>query len=701
MTHYPVYGNVSRWVFSGGRERGRPDVDYGYAGVGGFRDEDPYHAGGKFRPSQRFRPADGMYIPQPANTFTNAYDYNAGVLNSSQRRASQKSTDTQSGGRVYQRKVKGRVETCDKYESLNPSAQPSHEYLEGHNFSQEASGSHLDCFKHANGGKKRYGNKSNRGVHLYRRESDRSQSHKSDILQESFSGSRRHASYQNYLMESNVSNGRDSTAVIESSLVSRGDSHNSAVLREILRKEQDQEQQDGAETEDDIHDSSFDTDFDESYERGDEPAKDTKDDDVYENGGIIKMLMREMQGSGRLRSLRTPNTSTPYENEVSQKREVGSYENEDVVRKMPTVEEGMDTLNRESYENETSRKMVPGSYENEEIVNKMPTPKDLEDVHYTHTVGYENQFSMAQHPGSYENEHVVRKMPSNPYEDDVADRHSYCKELLRDKLSTNTQNYDASSLGSINLILKQLEFEDEFDGISTKPASVEENIYSSLDDHLTHQNKIYNASVNTYLEPASNHGNDRGFHQANTPTPVPPPRQSRVRSNICRSISSMNTPVYENFPSVSGYTFTPELKDSKILASNLSLNADSVAEVQAPDDEIFYAVTPAIQSPNTPFIGSPDVFLQSPNTGIPISSGFPVLTSDIFTSASPFMPSASQVFMKEEFEHQLDVEARKLHTRAALYIQKFIRMYLARRKFMITQHKTCKIQAAIRMHLAR
>ncbi|XP_060553902.1 unconventional myosin-XV-like isoform X5 [Ruditapes philippinarum] len=62
---------------------------------------------------------------------------------------------------------------------------------------------------------------------------------------------------------------------------------------------------------------------------------------------------------------------------------------------------------------------------------------------------------------------------------------------------------------------------------------------------------------------------------------------------------------------------------------------------------------------------------------------------------------ATKVFMKEVFEHHLDMEARKIHLKAALYIQKFARMFLARRKFLLIHKKTVEIQAGIRMHLAR
>ncbi|XP_052263037.1 unconventional myosin-XV-like isoform X3 [Dreissena polymorpha] len=62
---------------------------------------------------------------------------------------------------------------------------------------------------------------------------------------------------------------------------------------------------------------------------------------------------------------------------------------------------------------------------------------------------------------------------------------------------------------------------------------------------------------------------------------------------------------------------------------------------------------------------------------------------------------ATKVFMKEKLEQQLDLEARKLHTRATQHIQKFMRMYLARRKFRQYIERAHRVQAAIKMHLAR
>lgn len=703
MTHYPIYGNVSRWVFSGVRERGRPFGDYGL-GPGGFQEDGGGEGQGHRLPGSKFRPAEGMYIPPQAEMFANAYAYNAGHVEQDNSQALKRSdSDSVPDGHVLLRKVRGRVEASDKYESLNPSANHHHEYLEGHNFSQDSSTQHLDCFKNANDGKKRRPSKSNRSVQLYRRQSERSESTMSENVPESFSSPRRHASYQNYMMESNVNSEGASMAIIESSLVSRGDSHNSEVLREILKKEMEQEE---ADTGDDVQDSTFCSDFDESVKEDEDPipAKNDNDhNDVYENGGIIKMLLREMQGSGRLKRP----TSTSYENEISGNQQVGSYENEEVVKKMPCVSEDIASGCKEAYENEALGHMVPGSYENEEIVNKMPTPKENEDIHYTPNVPYENEFSVSQHPGSYENEEVVRKMPYTPYGEECEERNNVAKDLLRERTSvkSHAQSYDATSLGSINQILKQFEFDDETDGISTKPESLDENVYSCLEDHLMHQNKIYNASTNTYLEPASS-GADHTDTQYigavdSTSEPIVPPRLSR-KSNVCRSLSSMNTPIYENLPFTQPFPFSPEPKDTRIIASNLALNNDPDAWVQSPD-ELFYAVTPAVSSLDTLAVGSPNVFLQSPMACIQGPSTFTYVTTDGFamSSASHVVPSASQVFMKEEFEHQLDIEARKIHTRAVLYIQKFIRMHLARQKFLLVQQKTIKIQAAFRMRLAR
>lgn len=66
-----------------------------------------------------------------------------------------------------------------------------------------------------------------------------------------------------------------------------------------------------------------------------------------------------------------------------------------------------------------------------------------------------------------------------------------------------------------------------------------------------------------------------------------------------------------------------------------------------------------------------------------------------------FRIGATKVFMKEEFEHHLDMEARKIHLVAALHIQKNTRMFLARRRFLLMLRKTKKIQAAIRMFVTR
>ena len=697
-----MYGNVSRWVFSGGRERGRPDVDYGYGGVGGYMDDNALHDSQSFRQGPKFFPTDGIYIPPPTKVLSSPYAYNAPPSEQGQghRRLSKKSSIAASYESYRsQHKKKGQVQTGEKYESLDMNAHHHHEYLEGHNFSENSSRRQKEHSK--KGGKKHPSSKSNKSIQLFRRGSKKSESNKSEPLQDYFTNPHRKTSYPNYMMESNIKNIAESKGVIESSLVSRSSSRTSDAIREKMRKEE-LRLEEAEDTGDDIQDSTFCSDFDESVK--DYQLADANQDD-YENEGIIKKLLREMQGSGRLRHLNN-RQSTSYENEVSQKQQMGSYENEEIVRKMPPVLEDRGHHQRESYENEASNTMVPGAYENEEILNKMPSEKQEETALYIPDIPYENEFSPSQQLGSYENEEVVRKMPYNHYEDDHGERQSYKKEFLRQRLS------DATSLGSITQILKQFDFIDGFDGISTKAASVDENIYSCLDDHQTQQNKIYNASINTYLEPtrsspsASNFQTQHGSLEM-TPTPIPPPRHSKRLSSTCQSLSSLNSPIYENFPSGSSYPS----KGTQIITSNLSLSTDNIFGTQNPD-ELFYAVAPAIRSPDTPAVGSPDVFLQSPSPAVQMPFAFPFLTNNTsfppvtnnmsyFASVSANMPSAPQVFMKEEFEHQLDIEAKKLHTRGVLVIQKVVRMYLARRKFKLMQKKTIKLQAAIRMRLAR
>ena len=57
--------------------------------------------------------------------------------------------------------------------------------------------------------------------------------------------------------------------------------------------------------------------------------------------------------------------------------------------------------------------------------------------------------------------------------------------------------------------------------------------------------------------------------------------------------------------------------------------------------------------------------------------------------------------MKESFEQHLDMEARKIHYKAALHIQKCVRMYLVRKRFLQRREKARKLQAAVKMYLVR
>ena len=57
--------------------------------------------------------------------------------------------------------------------------------------------------------------------------------------------------------------------------------------------------------------------------------------------------------------------------------------------------------------------------------------------------------------------------------------------------------------------------------------------------------------------------------------------------------------------------------------------------------------------------------------------------------------------MKESFEQHLDMEARKIHFKAVLHIQKCTRMYLARKSFLQRREKARKLQAAVKMYLVR
>ena len=57
--------------------------------------------------------------------------------------------------------------------------------------------------------------------------------------------------------------------------------------------------------------------------------------------------------------------------------------------------------------------------------------------------------------------------------------------------------------------------------------------------------------------------------------------------------------------------------------------------------------------------------------------------------------------MKESFEQHLDMEARKIHFKAVLHIQKCTRMYLARKSFLQRRDKARNLQAAVKMYLVR
>ncbi|OWF46490.1 unconventional myosin-XV-like isoform X2 [Mizuhopecten yessoensis] len=62
---------------------------------------------------------------------------------------------------------------------------------------------------------------------------------------------------------------------------------------------------------------------------------------------------------------------------------------------------------------------------------------------------------------------------------------------------------------------------------------------------------------------------------------------------------------------------------------------------------------------------------------------------------------ATKVFMKETFEHQLDLHAKNIQYNSVVTIQKLTRMFLARRKFLHLQTATCKIQAVIKTWVER
>lgn len=75
------------------------------------------------------------------------------------------------------------------------------------------------------------------------------------------------------------------------------------------------------------------------------------------------------------------------------------------------------------------------------------------------------------------------------------------------------------------------------------------------------------------------------------------------------------------------------------------------------------------------------------------------------TQGSQFSPlykiGATKVFMKESFEQHLDMEARKIHYKAVLHIQKCVRMFLARKHFLQMQEKARRLQAVVKTYHVR
>ena len=57
--------------------------------------------------------------------------------------------------------------------------------------------------------------------------------------------------------------------------------------------------------------------------------------------------------------------------------------------------------------------------------------------------------------------------------------------------------------------------------------------------------------------------------------------------------------------------------------------------------------------------------------------------------------------MKESFEHHLDLEARKIHYKAVIHIQKCVRMFIARKHFQQKREQARRLQAVIKTYLAR
>jgi hypothetical protein len=279
-----------------------------------------------------------------------------------------------------------------------------------------------------------------------------------------------------------------------------------------------------------------------------------------------------------------------------------------------------------------------------------------------------------------------------------------------------------------------------------KHVHAESNVYSMLNEHEPHSkgdkdqssSNIYAPHLSSgYLVPVDSRssGTDKTHAPKNGQQDVS--KIETGHSVVCQSISSMNSPLYENYPSL---PTSPAVKDEtttrddeRILSSNLCTYTNT--NLSSPD-ELFYAVSPTRtsdprfdfhtgqtgynllhqnmhRSPSLGFNPHSDNIHYNPSAfhnvqpGYFVASGFSdsyVVAHNNFgvnSTVTPQMSSASQVFMKEEFEQHLDMEARKIHLVAALHIQKNARMFLARRKFLIMHRKTKLIQAVIRMHLAR
>ena len=467
------------------------------------------------------------------------------------------------------------------------------------------------------------------------------------------SNAKRHASLQNYMLETDVGNEEESRAVLQNSLAFRKKARaNLDIFKEVLLKKLEKE----ADANMTDADSTFFSEFDESVKVG-RHEREGPDDDVFEEG--LKEETNNIK-SGTLRS---------YENEVSDKLKRNSYENEIILRRMPsgpfqpTQSDGVGAereaaegrkARRLSYENEISHKLKPESYENEEIIRRMPN-RQFDDGTPS---SYENEIERILTPGAYENEDIVRKMPNSPFDQPPRDMFEFSKPLFVDAGDFAALHKENGSLhSSIKDLLKEFDFDDtdkdndvnEKLSLSKKQVHAEENIYSSLNEHAhdhtvshhdlhlpanepledytvkqeekqdTQRSGKSGQSSDIYLHPVCSH-EKQNVQAQGMDSPAPRSRDIRF-SHRCRSLSSLTSPIFENMPSMPNDGHLPVFSPA---SSDRSSDRHASVEGQGGEGkELFYAVTPALGSPASPDLGyegdsepppTPHRFLPSPLT---------------------------------------------------------------------------------------